>query len=414
MKGKATSVIMMTLLAISMLTLAFDIQPAKAVGIIYIRPDGSVDPDTAPISSADNVTYTFTDNIYADLLFVWEIDNIVIDGTGYTLQGTIESGQLLVYRSNNVTIKNMEIRFHGIYLVGSSNCSISGNTVTNKGSGGGIGTVGITIESESNYNSISGNTITGDVHGGYGVRLAYASNYNSVSGNNIANYSVGIGIYGFSSNNSISGNNIANNAQGIWLRSSSNYNSISGNNITGGVYGVLLASSYNKFYHNNFIDNKYQVFVYAPAYAYFWDDGYPSGGNYWSDHITDDRLSGPYQNEPGIDGIVDQPYIIDEDNRDNYPLAAPWTKPPPPTPIEASEELIETITSWNLPKGTTNCLTSKLRDAISNIEIGNLNGAIHKLGDFVKQVENDRKDLTDEQRSELLFTAQKIIDLIQG
>ena len=145
------------------------------------------------------------------------------------------------------------------------------------------------------------------------------------------------------------------------------------------------------------------------GYANFWDDGYPSGGNYWSDHVTVDDYSGVYQNELGSDGIVDEPYIVDAENRDNYPLVGPF-----PSPVRLIRELIETIKSWNLPKGTENCLTKKLYDAISLLEMGNLNGAIHKLGDFINQVENDRKDLTEEQRSELIFRAQRIIDLIKG
>jgi len=34
--------------------------------------------------------------------------------------------------------------------------------------------------------------------------------------------------------------------------------------------------------------------------------------------------SGPYQNETGSDGIGDTPYVIDENNRDRYPLMAPF------------------------------------------------------------------------------------------
>ena len=50
MGRKAKSGIILTLLlSISMLTLAFDIQPVKASGTIYIRADGSIDPPTAPI-----------------------------------------------------------------------------------------------------------------------------------------------------------------------------------------------------------------------------------------------------------------------------------------------------------------------------------------------------------------------------
>jgi len=64
MNGKAVSGIIVTLLLTGMLTLTFNIQPAKASGTIYIRADGSVEPDTAPISSVDNVTYTFFDRTY--------------------------------------------------------------------------------------------------------------------------------------------------------------------------------------------------------------------------------------------------------------------------------------------------------------------------------------------------------------
>ena len=54
---------------------------------ISIMPDGSVYPDTAPISSADNITYTLTDNIY-DVSVIVQRDNIVFDGAGRILQGT--------------------------------------------------------------------------------------------------------------------------------------------------------------------------------------------------------------------------------------------------------------------------------------------------------------------------------------
>jgi hypothetical protein len=50
------------------------------------------------------------------------------------------------------------------------------------------------------------------------------------------------------------------------------------------------------------------------------DNGYPSGGNYWSDYNGTDMYHGPYQNQTGSDGIGDTPYVIDANNTDNYPL----------------------------------------------------------------------------------------------
>ena len=94
-------------------------------------------------------------------------------------------------------------------------------------------------------------------------------------------------------------------------------------------YGIILGyeSSNNKIFHNNFIDNTYQA--YSEGAPNTLDDGYPSGGNYWSDYAGVDLYSGPYQNETGSDGIGDTPYVIDEYNVDHYPLIKPWT----PTPL---------------------------------------------------------------------------------
>ncbi len=67
--------IMMTLLLVSMFSLALNIQPVKAKRTIYIRADGSIDPPDAPISTLDNATYTLTGNIasVADGMWLREI-----------------------------------------------------------------------------------------------------------------------------------------------------------------------------------------------------------------------------------------------------------------------------------------------------------------------------------------------------
>ncbi len=62
-----------------------------------------------------------------------------------------------------------------------------------------------------------------------------------------------------------------------------------------------------------------------------WDDGYPSGGNYWSDYQSSDFYCGPYQNMTGSDGLGDTPYVIDANNTDHYPLTNPYGSPPSPT-----------------------------------------------------------------------------------
>ena len=383
---RIVSGIMLSTLLMGTLMLVFNVQRVRASGTIYIKADGSIDPQTANITSADNVTYHFTGNNYDEI--VVQRNNIIIDGNGYILQGSASGKGLDLSYTNNVTIRNIEIkRFgFGVYFSDSSNITIIGNNITennelwsygiwlytssnNSITGNNIANnwLGINLEYSSN-NSISGNNIANNVlairlwgssnnsitgnnitaNNGEGIWLYTSSNNNSITGNNIANNQggiavgnssnnsitgnnitannwLGIGLFLFSSNNSISGNNIANNVHGIVLGESSNNNSISKNNIANNEYGIwIYMSSSNIIYHNNFIDNTQQVYIPESGYASVWDDSYPSGGNYWSDYMGIDFFSGPYQNETGSDGIGDTPYIIDENNADHYPLMKPY------------------------------------------------------------------------------------------
>ena len=351
MEGKLASILLLILLLVSTIVLAHNVQPVKSdyawTETIYIRADGSIQPSTAPISSVDNVTYTLTDNITGNVpafssAISIQRDNITIDGADHTLKGTNASHSEGIYLSgrSNVTIKNMKITafFYGIYLDSSSSNSVSGNNITaNNGTG-------IYLYSSSNSNSVSGNNIT--ANNGYGILLYYSPN-NTVSGNNASANSLE-GIYlSLSSNNTVSGNTAIANEAGIMLYSSSNNiisannamanvyqgievdsssnNTLIGNNAsTNSQYGILFdSSSNNTIYHNNFMNNTYQVSIYNSTDT--WDNGYPSGGNYWSDYNGTDLHGGPHQNETGSDGIGDTPYSIDVENKDNYPLMQPWS-----------------------------------------------------------------------------------------
>ena len=318
MRLKAVSGIMLTLLLIGMLTLAFNVQPVKASGTIYIRSDGSVDPPTANITTVDNVTYTFTSNINDSI--VVERDDIIIDGNGYTVQGTRTGSGLDLSHRNNVTVKNTKVtRFtYGIYLYNSSRNTLTGNTASNNDVGIFAGWGHYSSNNMLIANSASNNSVGG-------ISLHYSSNNTLISNTASGNLWNGISINGFS--NTLLNNTASNNVwgEGLSLGFSSN-NTLANNRALNNHVGIKFygVCSDNKIFHNNFVENWVQAIVSTRGYVNIWDNGYPSGGNYWSDYTGVDVYSGPYQNEAGSDGIGDTPYIINGTNQDNYPLMYAW------------------------------------------------------------------------------------------
>jgi len=268
-------------------TLALSVQQvrAQANGTITINADGSITPSTAPISSSNNITYKFTANVNSSIIV--SRSNIVLDGSGYALKGSGSGDGVSLTSISNVSIINMNITGfeYGVYLSSSSHDTIFGNTLAS--------------------NSANG------------VYLVYSSN-NTISRNNAT--ANGCGIYLFScSDNNVTWNNATANYCGIYLGYSSR-NIVSANNVTAnsssGIY--LSGSSGNVFYHNNFIDNTEQVS--SDGSPNTWNIGYPSGGNYWSDYQSDY----PNAAENDHSGTWNTPYIIDNNNTDYYPLVQPW------------------------------------------------------------------------------------------
>ena len=157
----------------------------------------------------------------------------------------------------------------------------------------------------------------------YGFKL-HNSNRNTIVSNVVSNGEEGIRLQS-SGNNSIIRNTMIKNtgyeyhAAGIHLIYGSSGNVINGNAMSENYCGIRFTSSNGTIVqHNNFVNNTYQVL--GASYDNVWDDGYPSGGNYWSDYSDTDFFSGPFQNETGSDGIGDMAYTIDSNNTDNYPL----------------------------------------------------------------------------------------------
>jgi hypothetical protein len=91
---------------------------------------------------------------------------------------------------------------------------------------------------------------------------------------------------------------------------------------------IQQISDNNTVHHNNFIGNTIQVDgAHISDSVNMWDNGYPSGGNYWSDYNGTDLYSGPNQDVAGSDGMGDGPYVINSNNFDRYPLMTQYVIP---------------------------------------------------------------------------------------
>jgi len=320
--------------------------------------------------------------------------NQVVDG----------AGQVFLFNSNNMTVRNVDPLVNlriSVYLSGTSNSEITNSSghITladssnnNTISGNRLVNVGLPVRTSasalallgSQYTTIFGNDIT---ISGEGIHLENSA-YNNIYGNNLRGTETpnnGRAIYlTGSTSNSIHGNSITESETaiysqsdmresiyeneikgcnvGISLSGSSEY-SIFGNNITDSQCGVSIyaAASNNAFYNNNFVNNKVQaseshetLFYWEYAYSVnnTWDSGYPSGGNYWSDYNgTDDNG----------DGIGDTPYIVFENMTDHYPLMKPiaFDTTPPAVSIISPEN--KTYAINNIP------LTFSLNEPASSI-----------------------------------------------
>ncbi len=274
-------------------------------------------------------------------------DNVVI--TGFTIQNTASnqtpySSNGIYLMANYVTISNNIITAnsnHGINLINSNANTIKDNNISaNYWSG--------IVLQYSDYNTISNNNIIQNTqnNSGIGILLQDSTDFNIIEKNTVAKNDAGIGLsvsyssYGCSDNiiksntvsdnthdgifvydfclrNRIELNDVARNGGGIHL-SNADKNVIVENNISHNRYGGIAFEdvSLNLFFHNSLIENTPQIWRFTSGNV--WDNGYPSGGNYWSNYHGADANN---------DGIGDTSYVVDGNIQDRYPLMSPYQAP---------------------------------------------------------------------------------------
>lgn len=277
------------------------VYPGRGVGIRASLPVHNLrtDIDYSTIQAAVSANETLNgdtifvdEGVYGEHVYVPKSLNIVGANVNTTFVDSMGAfrGFLVFADRVNITGFTVQNAVFAIYLNTSEN-RVYGNRVRNS-------KIGVRLDNGRN-NTISGNVIENMLLEGEGIFLENAKR-NVIQGNLFVNDSFAISLV-LSTENIIKENTIkdCSNAS-IWLQSSSD----------------------NKIYHNNFANNTGSA-IADYSFNTIWDNGYPSGGNYWSSHNDSDSNNGLRQNITGSDGICDVSRVIDENNQDNYPLVGP-------------------------------------------------------------------------------------------
>jgi parallel beta-helix repeat protein len=224
---------------------------------------------------------------------------------------------------NNVIIKNVinSNNENGIYFYRADSNSVIDNIINLNYENG-------MLISRSNYNTIFNNTFSSNKKNG--LKFVYNSWRNDIFTNDFyGNQKAGISIED-SDDNEIYHNTMISNME----------------------YGLYLVSTRDCIiYHNNFVTNNIQAFDDDNWNQWYVD--YPIGGNYWSDFAGTDNFKGPNQNKPGKDGICDETYLVNFQNKDDYPLMIPSDlKPSVPQNLQAESNDHYINLTWDPPAFT--------------------------------------------------------------
>jgi len=299
-----TAIVLVSVLVLGLLVpIAFQAQLAVAQpSPTLIRADGIVTPTTTPLQQVDGI-YKITADISTPI--VVEKSNIILDGQGFTIQGTEDFNDQvgITLLCSHVTVTNFHV------------------------SGWQIGVHGVNDSNIVSHNNFTSNH--------YDVAI-YADNY-QITGNYLGFQRI------IGDNNTISENviSIPDFKSGFWISKSSGA-VIEANDVILKEMSTSFISSDNSTIHvrcNNFLNIEVNtggaLSLSLQGDRAYWD------GNYWSDY----RTRYPNASEIASSGIWDTPYFSAQLQRtiDRTPLVSPciFSQPsiaekPNPTPTPSA------------------------------------------------------------------------------
>jgi parallel beta-helix repeat protein len=261
------------LLSLTTISVVVPSVSAASMTTVFILPDGTVSPPSAPIQRNGDV-YTFTGNVSDPILI--QKSNITLDGAGYFLVGPLtlaeRKSEPVLGLGPNTTLPP--------YVIG-LDCD---KTV-----------FGLTIK---NLNIVN-----------FNVGVYIRTTHNFLIGNGVSENTVGILLSG--SANKVVKNYVLDNEMGLFF----GFEQVNGS-------AANIPSDID-ISQNSFVNNTYQltgcvckVYNFSEA-IHSWDNS--AIGNYWSNYNGTDA---------NHDGIGDTYYRIDVLNQDRYPLIVSPAKPP--------------------------------------------------------------------------------------
>jgi len=313
--------VFITMLLFSMLA---GVQSAKSTSRIIAVPDDYPTIESAITNANDGDTIFVKKGVYVENPVVNKSVSLVGEDRDSTV---IDVTAGLKVERDNVTITGLTVYdgWTGI-AVTANYCSISGNKIKDA-------TIGIGLINSEN-NSITGNILQ-SIGYSAAIQLSYSNN-NLLKNNYVDSCTEGIQLRAGSSNNMVTENTITN-CQFVAVRLLGEYspprwycpsgNTIIRNNISNSGCGTTVyGSNKNTISNNNYVNNTVQ-FSANEDYYLTWGGNRSINTineNYWSDYNGIDTNG---------DGIGDIPYVIDENNIDQYPLMKPVAIPAFPDSI---------------------------------------------------------------------------------